>query len=184
MTIRWAYAEDAHTLARVHVASWHTAYRGMVADSVLKDFTMDKWQDHFQKAIIEKTEDIAVIEEHGKVLGYTIIGPSRDDDTDVRNCGEIWGLYISPEHWRKGLGSRLTEWALNELLSRGYETVNLWVFKGNKDNYSPPPGLPLRSPSAREGEEKHAWAPRQEFSSPGASGAKAPEAPREARRGY
>jgi ribosomal protein S18 acetylase RimI-like enzyme len=130
MTIRWAHAEDAHALARVHVASWHTAYRGTVADSVLRDFTIDKWQDHFQKAITEQTEDIAVIEEHGKVLGYTIIGPSRDD-TDTGNWGEIWGLYISPYHWRKGLGSRLTDWALNELRSRGYYIVTLWVFKGN-----------------------------------------------------
>jgi ribosomal protein S18 acetylase RimI-like enzyme len=131
MTIRWAYAEDAHELARVHVASWQTAYRGMVPDSVLKSFTIDKWQDHLQKAITEQTEDIAVIEEHGKLLAYTIIGPSRDDDMNTGNCGEIWGLYISPDHWRKGLGSRLTEWALGELRSRGYHIVTLWVFQRN-----------------------------------------------------
>ncbi|HUU63638.1 MAG TPA: GNAT family N-acetyltransferase [Dehalococcoidia bacterium] len=118
-------------MARVHVASWQTAYRGMIQELVLKDFTIDKWEDHFQKAITEKTEEIVVTEEHGNVLGYTIIGPSRDEDIGKENCGEVWGLYISPDHWRKGLGSRLTEWAFSELRSRGYDIVTLWVFQRN-----------------------------------------------------
>jgi GNAT superfamily N-acetyltransferase len=132
MIIRWASPEDAHSLAEVHVASWQSAYRDILPDSVSTGFTVDKWVSKFQQMIAEETQVIALIEDKGKILGYTIIGPNRDEDLKTENCGEVWGLYISPGHWRKGLGTRLTKWACCELKSRGYKIVTLWVFQTNK----------------------------------------------------
>jgi ribosomal protein S18 acetylase RimI-like enzyme len=131
MTIRWATPEDARSLAEVHVASWQSAYRDILPNSVRKGFTVDKWVRHFQQAIAERTEEITLIEDKGKILGYTIIGPNRDEDLKTENCGEVWGLYISPDYWRKGLGTRLTKWACRELKSRGYDIATLWVFQTN-----------------------------------------------------
>ena len=132
MNIRWASVRDARQLAKVHVDSWRAAYRGMVPDSALRDFTVDRWEKHFRKAIADKTEEIAVAEEDGVILGYTIIGPSRDEDFGAQGSGEIWGLYVSPEHCGRGVGRGLTEWACGELRSRGYEFVTLWVFETNE----------------------------------------------------
>jgi GNAT superfamily N-acetyltransferase len=129
--IRRATPEDARSLAEVHAASWQLAYRDILSNSVRKGFTVDKWITKFQQMLAEDTQVIALIEDKGKILGYTIIGPNRDEDLKARNSGEVWGLYISPDHWRKGLGTRLTKWACRELKSRGYDMATLWVFQKN-----------------------------------------------------
>jgi GNAT superfamily N-acetyltransferase len=130
--IRRATPEDALSLAEVHVASWQSACRDTFPDSVRKGFTVDKRVSKFQQMIAEETQVIiALIEDKEKILGYTIIRPNRDEDLKEDNCGEVWGLYISPDHWRKGLGTRLTKWACRQLKSRGYNIATLWVFQTN-----------------------------------------------------
>ena len=129
--IRKATPADARSLAEVHVASWQSAYRGILPDSVRQGFTVDKWISKFQQMLAEDTPTIALIEDKGEILGYTVIGPNRDEDLKAENCGEVWGLYISPDHWRQGLGTRLTKWACRELKSRGYDIATLWVFQTN-----------------------------------------------------
>jgi ribosomal protein S18 acetylase RimI-like enzyme len=128
--IRRATPEDALSLAEIHVASCQSAYRDILPDSVRKGFTVDKWVSKFQQMIAEETQVIALIKDKEKILGYTIIGPNRDEDLED-NCGEVWGLYISPDHWRKGLGTQLTKWACRQLKSRGYDIGTLWVFQTN-----------------------------------------------------
>lgn len=132
MSIRWASVEDAGAIAEVHVASWRAAYRGLFSDSVLEDFTADGWEQHFRTAIAGQADQTAVVEDNGRVVGYTIIGPCRDEDRGAENRGEVWGLYIFPDHWGKGLGTRLTDWGCRELQSRGYDIVSLWVFENNR----------------------------------------------------
>lgn len=132
MNIRRANPEDAQALAEVHVDSWQSAYRDTLSDSIRQGCTIDKWIGKFQQMIAEETQVIALIEDKEKIPGYTIIGPNRDEDLKTENCGEIWGLYILPDHWRKGHGTRLTKWACRELESRGYKIVTLWVFQTNR----------------------------------------------------
>ena len=131
MTIRWADYKDARSLAEVHVASWRDAYRGIIPDSVFEFFTIDRRENHFLEALKSQAEETALIEEEGKVAGFTTIGASRDKDAGEENEGEIWGIYISPDHWRKGYGRRLTRWAMLELGARGHKVVTLWVLEKN-----------------------------------------------------
>lgn len=129
--IRRATSKDAPSLAEVHVASWQLAYRDILPDSAREGFTVDKWVNKFQQMLAGKTQAIELIEDKGKILGYTIIGPNRDEDLKEDNFGEVWGLCISPDHWRNGLGTRLTKWACRQLKSRGYDIATLWVFQTN-----------------------------------------------------
>ena len=87
MTIRWADYKDARSLAEVHVASWRDAYRGIIPDSVFEFLTIDRRENHFLEALTSQAEETALIEEEGK-------------DAGEENEGEIWGIYISPDHWR------------------------------------------------------------------------------------
>lgn len=132
MRIRWFHESDARALAALHVASWESAYRGIIPDSAFEHFTVDRREQHFLKAMAEATEETAVLEEGGSLRGFATIGASRDDDTRRENAGEIWGIYIDPHHWRQGFGRRLVEWSVEELRSRGHKVVTLWVLKGNE----------------------------------------------------
>lgn len=131
MNIRLANPEDAPALAKVHVDAWHAAYRGLVPDSFLKKITYIKREASFRELLASDSEATYVAEECGEVLGFLIVGTCRDADADESQTGEIWGIYIAPSHWRKGVGKRLAEKAQQMLKSSGYKEATLWVLKGN-----------------------------------------------------
>lgn len=131
MIIRTACDEDARSVAQVHVACYQRAYKGLIPDSYLRNLSVDRQQQFFQRAIAERFEEIVVIEEEGSVLGEMAIGPCRDENMKAESAAEIWGIYISPDHWRKGFGKALAQWAIRQLRSRGHKVVTLWVLEGN-----------------------------------------------------
>ena len=132
MDIRPARVEDAPALARVHVDSWRAAYHGLVPDSSLEGFTYEWREGCFREALATGAEETYVIGRDGEIVALLTIGAARDPDLDARRTGEIWGIYISPDHWRRGIGSRLAEEAERILRSRGYEDAVLWVLEANQ----------------------------------------------------
>ncbi len=131
MNIRRAQVQDAPTLAQVHVDSWHVAYRGLIPDSFLQGFTYQKREEAFRRALIANSEETYLIEDDARAVGILTIGACRDSDLDAGRTGEIWGIYIVPDHWRYGVGTRLVHEAERMLQSRGYRDVVLWVLEGN-----------------------------------------------------
>lgn len=131
MNIRRATPEDAPTLAKVHVDSWQAAYQGIVPASHLERFTYQRREDAFRQALSANTEETYLITDNDQAIAILTIGPSRDDDLDTTTTGELWGIYIRPEYWRKGVGSRLVHEAESMLQSRGYTQVVLWVLEDN-----------------------------------------------------
>jgi ribosomal protein S18 acetylase RimI-like enzyme len=97
-------------------------------DEVLDKYTPLSREEYFKNAIIYKTE---VIKSDGKITGFITLGRSRDIDA-ASECGEVWGIYISPDYWRRGLGTILLNWGLKELGSRGLPSVTLWVLEDNR----------------------------------------------------
>ncbi len=133
MNIRRATANDAPILAKVHVDSWQVAYRGIVPDSHLERFTYQRREEAFRQAISANLEETYLIEDNSQPIGILTIGASRDADVDVSRTGEIWGIYITPEYWRQGVGTTLVHEAERILQSRGYQDVVLWVLEANMD---------------------------------------------------
>lgn len=42
------------------------------------------------------------------------IGKCRDKDKD-QTYGEIWGIYLHPDYYHKGIGTVLINWGIDEL---------------------------------------------------------------------
>jgi GNAT superfamily N-acetyltransferase len=133
MNLRRAQAEDAPRLAKVHVDSWQAAYHGIVPDAYLKGLTYQKREAVFRRALESDEEETYLVEEDGRDIGILTIGPCRDADLDSAAIGEIWGIYISPEHWRHGIGRRLVKEAEHILHDRGCREVVLWVLEDNME---------------------------------------------------
>jgi len=131
LTTRPATKEDAERLAKIHVDSWKVAYRNIVPDSFLERFTYEKRTRAFAQALENQSEETYIAEFGNQAVGILTIGPNRDDDLDKTLIGEIWGIYLDPAYWRKGIGTRLVRDAEDELLSRGYNELVLWVFRDN-----------------------------------------------------
>ena len=71
---------------------------------------------------------LLVLEEAGRLLGTAGAGPNRGEEERV---GELYSLYVDPEHWGRGLGTRLHDGALTHLGREGWSEAILWVLEGN-----------------------------------------------------
>ena len=135
MNLRRAQAADVPALARIHVDSWQVAYRGIVPDSFLERFTYQKREAAFRQALLDDWAETYLIEdEHEQTaLGILTIGGCRDDDLDLNATGEIWGIYLVPAYWRRGIGTWTVHEAERLLQARGYRAVVLWVLEDNTE---------------------------------------------------
>ena len=52
-------------------------------------------------------------------------------DPDEPDVGQIHRLYVAPETWGLGIGTRLHDEALTLLADRGFTTAGLWVLERN-----------------------------------------------------
>lgn len=130
--IRKAVLDDALAIARAHVNSWRSAYRGLLPDDRLARLDCHHMAERFRETIATGSEDIYVVEETGTVAGFLALGPCRDCDMDQESAREIYALYLSPEYWRRGIGRSTCERAEEILKSQGYSKALLWVFEDNR----------------------------------------------------
>jgi ribosomal protein S18 acetylase RimI-like enzyme len=131
MLIRLATGDDASGIAEVQVRGWHAAYRGIIPDSYLETFTVEARTERWRSILAETHHPLWVAEDAGEVRGWISAGPSRDDDARPET-GELWALYIHPDHWRSGIGRALWDIALNYLRQAGFSRVTLWVLEENR----------------------------------------------------
>ena len=129
--LRPATPDDARTMAAVHIAAWRAAYRGLVPESVLTAFDRDRRTARFRKFLVSGAGDTYIIESDNEPVGHLTIGPCRDADLDERTVAEIWGIYLAPEHWRRGIGTQVCRRAERFLRALGFGPIVLWVFEGN-----------------------------------------------------
>jgi ribosomal protein S18 acetylase RimI-like enzyme len=132
MNLRRATPDDATALAHVHVDSWRSAYRGLVPDEFLDSLDYCQRSRRFREALAAGSEETYLAEEDGEPIGILTLGACRDADVDQATAGEIWGIYLAPQHWRKGLGRAIFQRAEQMLQARGYTLATLWVLEGNQ----------------------------------------------------
>jgi GNAT superfamily N-acetyltransferase len=128
--VRPAAPRDAKAIAEIHVATWQAAYQGLIPDEVLKAMTVEKRLAYWKEAIEYSDPQILVATENDKVIGFVGFDRSRDAGTKS-NVGEIWALYITPAHWRKGAGLALWDGARDGLREEGCTQVTAWVLLAN-----------------------------------------------------
>jgi ribosomal protein S18 acetylase RimI-like enzyme len=132
MKIRLATPDDALPLARLHVAAWRAAYRGLVPDEFLDGLDVDARAARFRSWLTAREAENHMAEEDRELWGWLTVDGCRDPDLDPQTTGEIWGIYLAPAHWRQGLGRTLCRYGEEILRSRGYAVATLWVLSGNE----------------------------------------------------
>jgi RimJ/RimL family protein N-acetyltransferase len=129
--LRSATPDDAATMAATHIDAWRTAYRGLVPDSFLEALNPEWRTERFREFLDSGSGETYIIEHNGGVVGHLTVGRCRDDDLGQRTVGEIWGIYLAPTHWRRGIGGQVCRQAEELLASRGVRRIVLWVLEGN-----------------------------------------------------
>jgi L-amino acid N-acyltransferase YncA len=133
VTIRRAVPADAAAIATVSVRGWQASYRGVVPDEVLDALSIPARRAAWYHYLVRELEGFRmwVIEQDGRIVGFTRTGPSSDADTDART-GQVFGVYVDPGETGAGLGRRLLHHALADLRERGFREATVWVFRGNE----------------------------------------------------
>jgi ribosomal protein S18 acetylase RimI-like enzyme len=119
--IRSGTADDAEAVARVQVETWQAAYAHALPSEQLQSLSIGRWAEQWRR------RPPFVAEVDGDVVGFVSVGPSRDADAE----GELYAIYVLPEHWDTGLGRKLIEAGEQELRRLGYRNVVLWVLADN-----------------------------------------------------
>ena len=130
MIIRYARLEDALRIATIHVESWRAAYQGIVPDEFLRALSVEQRHRALQQLLAAGQSSTWIAEDGDTALGWISAAGSRDDGAS-QATGEIWAVYVAPNHWSKGVGRALCATAEDDLRRQGFTDVTLWVLKDN-----------------------------------------------------
>jgi ribosomal protein S18 acetylase RimI-like enzyme len=148
--VRPARAGDADDLARVQVASWRSAFAGIVPASLLSELTGVEacavWRDRWREAIGNPPTSrhrvlTAVSGASGasgvsggparEVVGFVSAGPATDADRWPGTDAEIYEFRVAPDRTGQGHGGRLMHAAAETLVSDGFRTVSIWALEAD-----------------------------------------------------
>jgi GNAT superfamily N-acetyltransferase len=128
--VRPAVPEDAHAVARVHVRSWQSAYRGLIAQEYLDSLDPEAWAARYPFGRVGILIPFTVVAVDGSTIrGLAATALCRDDD--LPGFGELMAIYVDPEHMHTGVGRLLIGAARERLRALGVDAAALWVLDGN-----------------------------------------------------
>lgn len=127
--VRRAVVDDADAIERVRTDTWRDAYRGLMPDSLLDGLDYDATRRRAQMAAPPPYQFVLVAEDDGAVIGFCIGGRARPPEEGFG--GEVYAIYVLPEHHARGAGRALMEAAAGEMIERGHRSMIIWVLRDN-----------------------------------------------------
>lgn len=128
-TIRPAVVEDAEAIARVHLASWREAYRGVVPPERLAAVDESERARQWREAIESRHGSVLVADLDGEIVGFAHVGHSRDEDAGS-GTHEIYAIFLEPSAWGRGAARELMRSLLAALPENA--PVTLWALADNE----------------------------------------------------
>jgi ribosomal protein S18 acetylase RimI-like enzyme len=127
-TIRPAEASDAPAIRGVARDSWHAAYDDILGAERV-DGMVDEWYvvDDLETAIGDYVFHVAVSTD-GSVVGFANAGPNPEYD---EGTDKLYRIYVDPDHWGVGIGTRLLDAVEAELEDADTERLRLSVLAEN-----------------------------------------------------
>ena len=128
--IRPATLEDATAIARVHVASWQSTYRGMLPDEFLASLSETGYAERWKRVIGDGSSKVYVAEDGGEVVGFASGGRERAGETGY--TGELYAIYVIDAAQRRGFGRELVRATVAGLRELGLDDMIIWVLRDNR----------------------------------------------------
>ena len=128
--VRPARLEDAKAIARIEVDTWRSTYAGLLPDLVLLNMSERRQTSSWASFLRHRPDDVWVAQQAGGgVIGFGNCGTQRD--STIRFAGEIYTLYVAPDHQGQGLGRGLLLALFQRLVDTGHASALLWVVRAN-----------------------------------------------------
>src|SRR5487761_404707 len=127
--VRPAELDDSAEIARVHVATWRSAYRGLLPDDFLASLSEAHYAERWRRVIGEGMSRVFVVDEAGAVAGFASGG--RERAGEVGYAGELYALYVLEEAQRRGHGRELVRAVAGALRDLRLPDMIVWVLRDN-----------------------------------------------------
>lgn len=131
--IRRATPDDLAGMARVHVQTWKTTYRGIVPDTYLDALTVESdIARGFGRWLREPKEGwiyFVATTPSEEIVGFAVGGPSREMDPEF--TGELGAIYVLKTHQGRGVGHALVREIARHLQMIGHDSMFVWVLEQN-----------------------------------------------------
>jgi L-amino acid N-acyltransferase YncA len=126
--VRSAVLTDWPAISLCFQQAGEKAWSFLPEDALSKLKAPERWND----SIIDRSPEVAVLvlETEGLVLGFSVLGPSRDEDA-LHGTGEIDAFYIAPRLWGNGAGQELMRQSVDILRSARFDRAALWTEERN-----------------------------------------------------
>ena len=134
MIIREMKYEDIKEFILLVNKVWDETYRGIVDDGFIDNMknTVDERIKKCEANFGKKDGIQYVAEDEGKLIGFSYVGQSRDEE--YPNSGEISSLYLIKKYHGKGLGKELFNHDVDKLKELGYHDYIIGCLEGNTTN--------------------------------------------------
>ncbi len=161
--VRPAGVDDARAIARAHVDTWRSAYRGLLPHDFLQSLSQAAYEVRWRETLSAGQGQVYVAEEAGDVVGFASGGRERAGETGYE--GELYALYVLDRAQHHGHGRRLVRAVVEGLRGMGLGDMIVWVLRDNRparDFYEELGGVYVRSQpitigSARLEEVSYGW---------------------------
>lgn len=140
--VRAARASDAPGLAQVQVASWRSAFAGLVPDAVMEELTSEeaagkfaqRWREAISAPPTSKHRVHVAVAEPGSpdLLGFAAAGPATDEDLWPATDGELYELHVVPSAAADGHDGRLLHAVADTFAEDGFRTGYTWALAGDE----------------------------------------------------
>jgi len=129
-TVRSAEVFDAEAIARVHVATWRTTYRGLLPDEYLASLDEVGYTQRWRRTLADSTGSRVYVAESAQgVIGFASGGRERAGEAGY--SGELYAIYVLQEAQGHGHGRRLVQAVVGGLRELQLQDMIVWVLRDN-----------------------------------------------------
>ncbi|QUM76678.1 GNAT family N-acetyltransferase [Moritella sp. 24] len=125
---REASIKDVQLIASIHIASWDSAFEGLMPKGYIDSYTLARRKAEWSEIIGKHLENVIVAEVGNQVVGFL----SYNNDRSRLKAIELSKLYLCPSVYDQGFGSLLLKLLEQEAIREGVEYISLYVLDCNQ----------------------------------------------------
>ena len=127
--VRAAEIGDAAAIARVHVESWRTTYRGQLPDDFLDSLNETQYAERWRRSLSDEGTRVYVAEDGREVVAFASAGRERAGEDGY--TGELYAIYVLKHAQGRGHGKSLVRAVTAGLRDMGLHDMIVWVLRDN-----------------------------------------------------